>query len=104
MIRAFTLDELRVATRKLPAGKSPGPDGGLNEVLAAVVRQNHVPLLHAFNGCLSLGTFLTVWKKARIAPLHKGPAKPVDQPNFYRPIFLLDGAGKILLVLNRVAQ
>lgn len=102
----FTVDELQVAAMKLPAGKSPGPDGVLNEVLAAVVRWNPAPLLRAFNGCLGFGTFPPEWKRARIVLLHKEPSKPVDQPSSFRPISLLDGAGTILerLVLNRVAR
>lgn len=77
-----------------------------NEVLAVIVRLNLSPLLRAINACIRLETFPKEWKTARIILLHKGPAKPVDHPSSYRPIFLLNGAGKIFkhLLLNRMAS
>lgn len=102
----FTLDELRHAATKLPAEKSPGPDGMFNEVISAVVRWNPFPLLRALNTYLSEKTFLMVWKRARVLLLHKGPSKPIEEPSSYRPTSLLDGVVKLLerLILNQMAK
>lgn len=100
----ITMAELEAASVKLPSGKSPGPDGIYNEVLKDVVRWNPALFLRAFDACIRCGSFPATWKRARVVLLYKGSVKPVDQPGFFRPISLLDGAGKIfeILILNRI--
>lgn len=102
----FTLEESASAVTRLSAGKDPGPDGVVNEVLTAVARLNPAPLLRTLNACLKNATFLSDWNRARIILLHKGPSKPVTVPSSFRPISLLDGMGKLLerMLLNRLAS
>lgn len=102
----FTFEELATAAARLPAGKAPGPDGVVNEVLSAVVKWNPTPLLRAQNTCLINATFPRPWKRARVILLHKRSSKPVTEPNSFRPISILDGMGKLLerLILNRISD
>lgn len=93
---SFTREELMAVARRMQTWKDPGPDGLINEVLAAVASLNPFPLLITLNACLSAGVFSRSWKTARVILLYKGAVKPIEEPRFYRPISLLDGAGKML--------
>jgi len=100
----FTVEELTQAVAKLPSGKAPGPDHIPNEVIKIAAKRHPKTFLETYNACLSGGVFPQRWKKAKLVLLHKGAGKPPDQPSSYRPISLLDGAGKLLerLLLNRL--
>ena len=58
------------------------------------------PLYLIFKNCLSSNTFLDVWKKANVIPVHKKGDKQVLEN--YRPMSLLPTSGKIFekLVFN----
>lgn len=62
-------------------------------------------LLGMYNRALSTSTFPATWKVARVVFLHKGRGKPVSEPSSYRPLCILDTAGKLLerLILARLA-
>ena len=45
--------------------------------------------------CLREGSFSRLWKRARLVLLRK-EGKPAESPSAYRPICLLDDAGKLL--------
>ncbi|KAL4104767.1 hypothetical protein QTP88_020043 [Uroleucon formosanum] len=102
----FTRDELFAAAKDLPSGKAPGPDHVPNEVIKVAVRKKAESFLSAFNECLKSGHFPVCWKSATLVLLHKGPTKHLDLPSSYRPISLLDGAGKLLerLLLARLGE
>lgn len=104
--REFTNEELQEASSRLPSGKATGPDGIPNEVLRWVARRKPRILLETFNACLREGEFPRRWKTARLALLYKGAGKPVTNPSSYRPLCLLDTAGKMLerLILMRLNQ
>ena len=53
----------------------------------------HLTLL--FNSILQLGYFPTIWKSAKVIPVHK-PNKPPEDANSYRPISLLSSISKLL--------
>lgn len=101
----FTEAELEAATRKLPTGKAPGPDGIVNEILSTVARCNPDVLIELYNLYLRAVTFPMDWKITTVCLLYKGPGKPVTEPSTFRPISLLDGFGKLYerMILNRVA-
>lgn len=99
----FTLEELEVVSSRLPPGKAPGPHGVPNEVVALLYRTNPSALLHDYN-CLVARVFPSVWKVARLVFLYKRAGKPVSSPSSFRPLCMLDAAGKAYerLVLHRL--
>lgn len=60
--------------------------------------------LETYNACLTNRYFPRSWKCAKLVLMHKGAAKPLDQPSSFRPISLLDGSDKLLerLLLYRL--
>jgi len=103
-LQAFTPVELAAACKRLPAGKATGLDGIPNEVLKLVSLWKPQVLLDAYNVCLKQRSFPDRWKTARLVLLHKGPSKPLDDPASFRPLCMLDSAGKLLehLILGRL--
>lgn len=97
----FGMEELKTAKMRLSSGKFSIPDA--NQVLLVVVRWNPYSLLRTLNAFLRVGTFPRACKTAKVLLLHKGPAKPIEEPSSYEPFLLLNGAGKLMewLLLNR---
>jgi hypothetical protein len=102
----LTSEELFSAVGKMSLGKAPGPDGIPNIALIMAVRKKPVELLGVFNECFKDKIFPERWKTAKLLLIHKGKDKPVSHPSSYRPICLLDAAGKLLerLILGRLNQ
>ncbi len=48
-----------------------------------------------FNTCLKAGVFPEIWKKQQLVLISKGKGDP-DSPSAYRPLCMLDTAGKLL--------
>lgn len=103
-IPLFSFDELHQALRKIPNNRAPGPDNIPNEIIKLMAGKFPDPFLTVFNSCLKEGLFPVRWKSARLVLIFKGQGKPPDIPSSYRPISLLDGAGKLLerLLLRRL--
>ena len=91
----FTMEELRAAARGLKGKKAPGPDGVPNEVIKLIAMQRPQLLLDMYNVCLSRGVFPTRWKKQQLMLISKGKGDP-SQASAYRPLCMLDSAGKLL--------
>lgn len=100
----FTRDELNRAIVRLLSGKAPSPDLIPNEVIKLAANRHPSLFLDTYNSCLTDGIFPSRWKRAKLVLLFKGQRKLIDSPSSYRPISLLDGAGKVLerLLLNRL--
>lgn len=96
----FTFRELEEAVRAMKGKKAPGPDGIPTEVLKAVFRYFPHLLLDMYNACLTSGVFYTKWKVARLVLIEKGKAD-TGLPSSYRPLCMLDTAGKLLEGLMR---
>jgi hypothetical protein len=75
--------------------KAPGPDGIPGRVLALSIEYLEDQLRSLYNACLASGNFPDTWKVGRLVLLQK-PGKPPNTPSAYRPIVLLDEAGKLL--------
>ncbi|CAB0031184.1 unnamed protein product [Trichogramma brassicae] len=90
-----TLEELRGACTRIRDGAAPGPDGVPNRALKLAVVLRPDAFLRVYSTCLSGGVFPSPWKRQRLVLLSK-PGRPPDAPSSYRPLCMLDTAGKIL--------
>jgi len=73
---------------------APGPDGVSSRVLALAISALGERLRGYFNELLSLGWFPQAWKEGLLVLLRKD-GRPADSPSAFRPIVLLDEAGKL---------
>jgi len=73
-------------------------------MLKRIVQTRSSSTLKICNKCHTALTFLSVWKKAKLVIIHKGPGKPFEAHSSFRPICLLDTQGKLLerLLLQRL--
>lgn len=94
-IPSITEEELLKACSRIGDNKAPGPDGIPNVALKAAVRLRLDVFLKTYNACLHEGVFPRQWKQQKLVLLPKGN-KPPGEPSSYRPICLLDTAGKLL--------
>lgn len=91
----ITEEELSAAILRLRAkNTAPGPDGIPGRALALALKE----LAPRFKGflvaCLEQGCFPKSWKTGKLVLLKKD-GRPADSPSAYRPIVLLDEAGKL---------
>lgn len=94
-IPLFTTEELIAAASKLKSRKTPGPDGIPPEVIKEIAHKRPELLLKTFNKCLMEGAFPKIWKVQQLVLISKGKGDP-DSPSAYRPLCMLDTAGKLL--------
>uniref|UniRef100_A0ABD2W9M9 Reverse transcriptase domain-containing protein n=1 Tax=Trichogramma kaykai TaxID=54128 RepID=A0ABD2W9M9_9HYME len=81
LVPAVTLKELK------------GAQSRIRERSAIAARPD--VFLRVYTTCLETGVFSSDWKRQRLVLLPK-PGKPPDEPSSYRPLCMLDTAGKIL--------
>lgn len=93
-IPLFTQKDLEDAARKLKANKAPGPDGIPAEIIKEVALKRPQMMLQMYNSCLQEGIFPDEWKRQQLVLISKGKGDP-DSPSAYRPLCLLDTAGKL---------
>ncbi|CAB0041311.1 unnamed protein product [Trichogramma brassicae] len=94
-IPAVTLEELKGAQSRIKERSAPGPDGIPNSALKIAVAARPEIFLRVYTTCLETGVFPSSWKRQRLVLIPK-PGKPPDEPSSYRPLCMLDTAGKIL--------
>lgn len=92
-IPEFTKEELFTAVDSLKNGKAPGPDGIPTEILKIAAHECSELILCMYNTCARAGVFSKLWKRARLVLISKGKGDPT-LPNYWRPLGLLDTAGK----------
>ncbi|CAB0043767.1 unnamed protein product [Trichogramma brassicae] len=95
VIPGVTLEELRGACDRIRDGAAPGPDGVPNRALKLAIALHPEAFLRVYSACLSGGVFPSPWMRQRLVLLPK-PDRPPDAPSSYRPLCMLDTAGKIL--------
>jgi hypothetical protein len=100
----ITIEEVGRAVARIPSGKAPGPDLVSNEIIRLAFSKFPEVFVECYYACLVNGDFPSRWKHARLVLLHKGQGKPPEIPSSYRPISLLDEAGKVFerVLLNRL--
>lgn len=101
----FSELELESAIGSMRCRKAPGPDGVPTEVLKVVGRVFPGLLLNMYNRCLLEGLFPLRWKVQRLVLISKGKGDP-ETPSAYRPLCMLDTAGKLFerLLKPRLTQ
>ena len=73
--------------------KAPGPDDVSPHLLRRCAAQLTRPLTFIFRHCLQHGVWPSLWKEARVTPVHKKSLR--SEPGNYRPISLLSVVSKI---------
>lgn len=99
-------EELQKAIKRgLGGNTAPGPDGLHKKVWALAMEVMAERVRRLFNACLKKGIFPPAWRRATLVLLHK-EGKDDKEPSAYRPICLLDEAGKLFerVVVNRLVQ
>ena len=91
----FTKEELLRATNSLKCRKAPGLDGISTEILKFTAQTCPNLLLDMYNCCLMSGVFSARWKEARLVLIRK-PKGNVNTASSFRPLCMLDTAGKLL--------
>ena len=79
---------------RLKKSKSTGLDGLPPALLKDSASALCHPLCYIINLTLSSGIIPSIWKTAKITPVHK--SGPVDNPDNYRPISILPALSKIM--------
>lgn len=94
-IPPVTPGEVLGVCQNFGANKSPGLDRIPNLALKAAVRTVPAAFTEMYDRCLREGIFPDVWKRQRLVLIQK-PGKPPGDPSSYRPLCMLDTAGKML--------
>ena len=94
-IPVFTGTELSIAVSSMRYRRAPGPDRLPAELLKAICASHPRILLDTYNSCLKAGIFPARWKAARLVLISKGKG-PAESTSAYRPLCMLDTAGKLL--------
>lgn len=103
LVPAVTGLEVLQAARRIGPGKAPGPDGVNGGLIKETMEMLGKSWCGCFTRCISEGCFPARWKIARLVLLKKD-RKPDGLPSSYRPICLLNDAGKMLerILANRL--
>lgn len=86
----ITVEEVVEAGARLASGKAPGPDGVPPGVVKLLITRRPEVFRGLADRLLRSGRFPDIWKRAHLVLIPKGGAGK------YRPICLLDTAGKVL--------
>lgn len=78
-----------------PCNKTPGPEAIPGEAIKILTISKPEWIATVFNRCLAEGKFPSAWKRAQLVLLQKGD-KPLCEPSSYKPLCILDLAGKLL--------
>jgi len=90
---------VRKQLKRLKRKKATGVDELTTSMLKDCAEAVTPVVTHIINMSLKVGTFPSLWKQARVIPIHKSGS--VDTPGNYRPISVLPVLSKII---ERVAQ
>jgi len=90
--------------KKFNSKKAPAEDGLTSEIIVHAFRSFPSFLTEVYNKCLKEGCFPKQWKRSSIVPIIKQGKEDIRDASKYRPINLLNVAGKVLdkLMINRI--
>ena len=89
-----TQPQVKRLLQQLDTKKATGPDDVSPHLLKQCASELSAPLTSVFSACLRENTWPSVWKEARVVPVHKRSSRA--NPKNYRPISLLSVVGKVL--------
>ena len=89
-----TAGQVEKLLRAVDVGKATGPDDVSPRILKHCAKELSGPLTTVFKSCLRERQWPSIWKKARVVPVHKKGSR--SAPTNYRPISLLSVVGKVL--------
>ena len=87
-------DKVRRLLQEVNTKKATGPDDVSPHILRKCASEIADPLTLLFQTCVEENTWPSLWKQARVVPIHKKNSK--SDPGNYRPISLLSNVSKIL--------
>jgi len=90
----ITVEEIRIAIKKLKEGRAAGPDDISNTFILRCEDDILEPLHIIFNKSLEIGEVPDMWRKANVTPIHKTGVKSVSLN--YRPVSLTSNVCKIM--------
>ena len=88
-----TTEHVEHLLREIDVKKATGPDDVSPQVLKHCAGELSGPLSEVFKACLEENAWPSVWKEARVVPVHKKNSR--SDPKNYRPISLLSVVGKV---------
>ena len=102
--KPFTIEEVRNILEGIDHKKAPGEDGITSNILLHTFTMMPKFITEIYNQCLKTGTFPKIWKRAVIIPITKPGLENKEEVTKFRPISLLNVAGKVLekLLINRI--
>ena len=86
-------EEIKRLLKAVNTKKSTGPDEISPHLLKKCASELAKPLMRIFRTCIHTNTWPTLWKAARVTPVHKKDQK--CNPKNYRPVSLLSVISKI---------
>ena len=102
--KPFSQEEIEAVIKKFNPTKAPGEDGLTSEIILHAFRSFPSFLTEVYNKSLQEGCFPKQWKKSSIVPIIKPGKEDNRDTSKYRPISLLNVAGKMLdkLMIDRI--
>ncbi|XP_068141777.1 uncharacterized protein [Drosophila tropicalis] len=94
-LKECTCEKVISIVRRMRPNKAPGPDAIPNRALSLAVSLVPEVFTEMYNQCLRERKFPSIWKRQNLLLLPK-PGKPPGEASSYRPICLIDTAGKVL--------
>lgn len=104
--REFTQGEVKDILERMDPRKTPGEDGITSKILLKVFESFPKYMTAIYNSCLRIGNFPEQWKRATLIPIVKPGNEKISEVRKYRPISLLNTAGKVLekLLISRISH
>jgi hypothetical protein len=102
--KPLSREEIISVIKKFNPKTATGEDGLKSETIQHVFRSFPSVLTEVYNKCLEEGCFPKQWKKSSIVPIIKPRKESNRDASKYRPISLLNVAGKVLdkLMIDRI--
>ena len=97
-------EKVRLLLKKTNTKKATGPDDISPHILQRCAAELASPLTTVFQACVQESFWPSLWKQARVIPVHKKKSK--SDPGNYRPISLLSNISKILekIITDEITQ